>query len=344
MYKIIIKENNKEWDKIVDVKPEGSFKYLTQKEKYDYSIKKSFLSGECYLPNTYLKNRDESDFGFYISRYNRIYDRYLTDKIDWESILDDNIKKYYTKGKGNEIKSGKFNSVASSSRFAVSSFSKKNDVSKLELIKTLDINGTIEDVEITLEEDLCISGIDNDLTSPQLDVKIKTSTNHTYFVEVKCHEIFDSHKTIKLKSKYKDLEVFKRLNLLNKNIDLVTESKKSSKFKYIGVNNKFLTAKDFGCSLSTFHFDIKQFICHLMGVLSYQKTHQNEKIHFYYLFYNNERYLEIGNKNIYNDLKKEMSEIFCKFTKELNGIELGYCFNNKFNTLNRLENNWDISE
>lgn len=337
IYKIIYQDNGNIWDRIVSDDELLLFrtniikKIATEKEKFDYCIKEEFLKGKNYLSGVKLKGKDGENFGFYLSRYNRFYDRYLSEKLKIESLLSSKIRKQYGKGMGNEFKTGKFYSVASSSRFAVSSFSKKSKEGIIELIRKLEINGKIENIDIELEVCLDIEGMPNNTTPPQMDVVLKTKSGDTYFIEVKCHEIFDNseHKKIKLKWKYLCADVFQEL--LDNNVKI------KKKDEYISIDGNYLHAKDFNCKISTTHFDFKQFLCHLMGILSYKEKNKKEKIHFYYLFYKNENYIEIGNRKIYKELENELSEIFEKFGEKFPAIDFGYFYNNKFDTLNYLK-------
>jgi len=338
LYKTLRMENGELWNRIV-YKPDKLEKDdspASKKEKFSYCIKQKFISGGNYLPGMKLTNIDDSNFGFYISRWKRFYDRYLSKELNIEKHLSPDIKKNYGEGKGNELSSGKFYSVASSSRFAVSCFSEMSTTGKVELLKKIKINGKIEDVNISLEEGLHIEGMPNNATTPQMDVEIKTNSNDTYFIEVKCQEILDNHKSIKLKAKYLNTELFNML--LPQNKDISQENGKT--VDYIGKNNQFLTATDFNCNLSTTHFDFKQFLCHLMGILSYKKTKSSEKIHFYYLLYRNEEYLKLpndSNKQLYVELEAEMSVIFERFGELFKDIDFGYCYNNEFDTLKSLK-------
>ncbi len=335
LYKTKNVENGVIWDRLVEERPPKPYSYATRKEKFDYCIKQSFLSGENYLPGINLPSNSESYFGYYLKRYERFYDRYLSENLRVENLLSSEIKKQYGEGKGGEFKSGKFYSVASSSRFAVSCFSEKSKQGIIEIIKKIPLNGIITDVNITLEEGLAIDGMPNNTYPPQMDVIINTDIGDTYFVEVKCHEIFDTseHRNIKLKWKYLEAEPFKKFPFA---LDKVSKKIVKSD-EFISIDDNFLKAEDFGCNLSTTHFDFKQFLCHLMGIISYKNIHKKENIHFYYLFYKNEACEIMGNDKIYAELEEEISEIFEKFEVSFPEIDFGYCYNDKFDTLKSLE-------
>lgn len=92
----------------------------------------------------YLKiNSSKENFGLYINKYKRYYDRYFSDEIGIKDSLSFEIQKSYENGKGNEFKNGKFYSVGSSSRFSVSCFSEN-------------LNGKffLEDCNIKLKQDI----------------------------------------------------------------------------------------------------------------------------------------------------------------------------------------------
>ncbi|MCI5665439.1 MAG: hypothetical protein MR353_01565, partial [Spirochaetia bacterium] len=173
------------------------------------------------------------------------------------------------------------------------------------------------------------------ISHPQMDVVINFKTGDVYFIEVKCHEIFDNHKEIKLKEKYKDTDFIKsHLSSYAK----VSELQKG-KENFIAIKNQLLTAEDFGCNLKTYHFDFKQFLCHLMGILQYQK--ENEvKVHFYYLFFKHTDYVNKEMSKIYEELELELAEIFSVFSKKYNDIDFGYIYNDKFDTIKNIENNY----
>lgn len=336
LYRTVAVENGDKWDRIITEKPSLPFKIATEKEKFDFCIKKQLLLGAKYLPGCVLAKRNESSFGFYLKRYERFYDRYLSKDVMLDSILSDDIRKSYGEGKGNEFKTGKFYSVASSSRFAVSCFSEPSLDGLITVLNKIDINGKSENVSILLEKGLEIDGMPKNNTPPQMDVVLKTHSGDIYFIEVKCHEIFDTseHKQIKLKSKYLLADSFKLLPLETKKLSTIVDKMCN---EFISINGRFLEAKDFNCNIVTTHFDFKQFICHLLGILSYKNINTNDRIHFHYMFYKNDEYLKIGNGNIYLELEKEMSEIFGRFTEIFPEIEFGYSYNRCFDTLKSLE-------
>lgn len=321
IYKIETEENGKKWDRLVMNPSEYTFiskKKASPKEEFDFYIKKSFIDGAPYLPGLYLDN--PNNFGYYYSRYEKYYDRYLSKTLDIEAKLSEEIRNFYKNGNGNEFSTGKYYSVASSSRFATACFS-KNIGGTISCIDKIKINGKECECNITFEKFLKVKSI----SKPQMDVVLETQSD-IYYIEVKCQEIFDNHKNIKLKWQYKESADLEKI------LPCINETTKEKK-DYIGRNQEFLNAKDFGIELKTYHFDFKQFICHLMGINNEIRNNKNgKKIHFYYLFYKNERF-----EKIYDELKNELNLIFNHFSKMFPNIEFGYLFHNKFDTLNNLE-------
>lgn len=338
-YSTVQIENGTLWDRIVLEKPLEPCRKASEKEVFDYCIKTQLLSGGYFLPGYRLASNDESNFGYYLERHNRYYDRYLSKNNNLESIISHEIKKHFDEGKGNEFKTGKFYSVASSSRFAVASFSEGSQTGKIELVSQIKINGKLQDVCITLEEGLHIEEIPQNRTPPQMDVVIRTKKNETFFIETKCHEIFDTseHKEIKLKYKYLETAAFKRFPVETSKLSKSHKLVNGKNEEYLSLDGNYLKAKDFGCQLLSTHFDLKQFLCHLMGIVSYGKRNPKEKLHFYYLYFKNEQYIRMCNSNIYSDLEMEMSIIFSIFSKLFPEIEFGYQYNSEFNTLKNIK-------
>lgn len=335
IYKFLDKKDSSDFDRIIksDIK-QVDYKNTSAKEKFDFYIKESFINGnKPYMPG-FTADSNEKNFGFYIKRYNRYYDRYFSESLQFEQKLSFRIQHAYNGGKGNEFKNGKFYSVASSSRFATSCFSENKD-GELFLLDKIKINNQIENCSISLEKELDVFSIDNKLISnPQIDVVVNLKSGDVYFIEVKCHEILDNHKPIKLKYKYKKTKFIK---------SFLTSCKLSEKSetneKYLGIDDRFLEPRDFDCDLTTFHFDFKQFLCHLMGILQYQQKN-DVKIHFYYLLYKNEEFIANENSKVYDELEKELYQVFSLFQERYKDIDFGYFYNDSFNTLDCIQNEY----
>ena len=167
---------------------------------FDESIKRQFLKGAPILPEVYADKEECYGREITIRGKKNIYDTYFNEELGEKilQIIDKGIKQRYKDGKGGEFKY-KFFSVASSSRFAVASFS--NNVS--DKIMYINQYSGEEISEILFEKNLPINNISG--TSPQMDVWIKTS--HDIFFEVKCHEIFEEshHANIKISTQYSTL-------------------------------------------------------------------------------------------------------------------------------------------
>ena len=193
----------------------------------------------------------------------------------------------YINGKGSELKPQKsappkMASVASSSRFCY-----------LALRDGAEVLGGKDAVEF---EYSCknIKGIRGG-TPPQMDAYI---ANDNIFVEVKCHEIFDTHKIV-LSKQYKDL-------LCGQNSDFGFSSITEYSEKEIAISSN-----EFGLKEDTAMFDTKQFICHLLGIKS--NKDKDEKATLIYLFFkpktpNLEQQSEID--RIFEELKDEIKNVF----------------------------------
>lgn len=204
------------------------------KEKFDAIIKSNLT--DC-MPRV-----SKDNFGYEINE--RKYDNYYTFnsfeafKADMKEGYPQHFKKY-DDGKGGEFdkKMGRYGlmppkmaSVASSSRFCYLAL---RDVAGIEFEKECKIKG--------------ITG-----TAPQLDGYIEQDFCNI-FLEVKCHEIFDSHKLI-MKNKY--LTHFKKNNIF---LDIASNA--------IEGEEEFTAPLSlFGIDMESSHFDVKQFICHLLGI------------------------------------------------------------------------------
>ena len=339
IFKIVTTEKGKTWDRLVSNPSDfecKKCKKASSKEVFDFYLKQSFIDGNPYLPGLYLDYKLTDNFGFYVKRYDRFYDRYLSEDLKIENALSDIICSKYDNGKGNEFKTGKYYSVASSSRFATACFSKMGEDGLISLLEEIKIEGVRKKCQIELEKGLSVLSTNGDIISePQMDVVIDTDDD-LYFIEVKCHEIFDNHKTIKLKWKYSESEKLKSFLYDRSKISKLEIVENKQPVSYIGIKDNFLTPQDFGCNLGTNHFDFKQFLCHLMGIMSYQKT-TRKNLHFYYLFYKNEEYCKNVGSGIYEDLEKEIDLIFKHFG-EFCPIDFGYLYHNRYNTMNAI--NW----
>lgn len=346
----ILTKYNKKYEFIsfdADLPDEAQYQRLEDNHIFDFCVKQSFKSSP-YMGALSLKN---PEYGFYLSKQDCIYDRYFSKEMKLEELLSDDIRECYEPKKtkkttsGKEFSSGKFYSVASSSRLAVSSFTKLKN-KQLDYIDSITLESQKCKInKIKFEYDAKVKGIDDRSHCPQLDVYFSTEQNKTVFVEVKNHEILDSHKTIKLRWSYFENTGFlsefglDTQNVHKKTVIINNKNGTKSEEQYVSINDQFLTAKDFNCEWKErhSHFDFKQFLCHLMGILSYTEDHQNEEIYFYYLIYRNELYEQETKSKLYEELELEIKEVFKVFREKFPKIHFGLCYNNKYDTLKELK-------
>lgn len=232
------------------------------------------------------------NFGYTVSKTGKTYSDYYNNLVFARFIEEMNSDRYrdafraYNAGKGSELNENrgrygkmppKTASVASSSRFCY--------LALRDGARALGGSG-----QVKFEYACAIPGMSG--IPPQLDAYI--SVDNTY-IEVKCHEIFDSHRIV-LKEKYWD---------------------------YIyGVDNKFgfpvlerLSGSEFEIPLAAFGikkfrsmFDIKQFLCHLLGIAA----QKNDSATLVYLFFKP--------KAEQPDDKQEIDVLFDTLTAEVNAI------------------------
>lgn len=213
----------------------------------------------------------------------------------------------YHKGNGGELKEKKgrygfvppkMASVASSSRFCY-----------LALRNGGDAIGGNENVRF--EVGCKIKGIDR--IPPQLDAYFYEKN---IYVEAKCHEIFDSHKAIF------DVAYWNLIYGENNQFGFdVKEKSDKDKFEIPLAEFGFETEK------TSIRFDIKQFLCHIMGIASQKNIEKQVKL--VYLFFKPKTDdVEINKKidMVFNELKTEIDFIFgCKPIKtftQRNNIKL----------------------
>ena len=289
------------------------------KQSFDISIRDKFLHGEECLPG--IKSTDISEFGRLVN--GKIRETYFTDdfgKILLSSMPTD-VVDAYKNGKGNEFDNGKFFSVASSSRFAVASFTENRDkqLHNIQMFEEEPIQ------KIQFEYPLRINRILG--TPPQMDVYIKTSKET--FVEVKCHEIFDesSHSIIKLSSQYINNSLFKEILEHYK----INTADRACEFDSEGNCVKLqLTRNHFNVLSKTTRFDLKQFLCHLMGIVSNTSLDENKQ--FIYLFYKN---TNVEFYSVYAELEEEIELIKTSFKWLFDKYNITFrvMYNTKFDTL-----------
>lgn len=290
---------------------------LTNKEKFDSIIKKNLISSgiseKAFVYSIIQKNNKISEYPLYFNK--AAFDVFVH---EMQSFYPQHYLKYNGNSNATQNKGGvggeliekpsqyglippKMASVASSSRFCYLALRNGTDA--------LTENTYISGNNIEFEKECKI--FDNG-TAPQLDAFIADSECNIY-IESKCHEIFDSHKII-LKNKYWDYfkndEAFcNKLNGINKG------------------NEEFvLPLSLFGIGKHSTHFDIKQFICHLIGIKEQNKGKKSKLIYLFFEPIADNDSDNISIKQIFDELEAEIKLIFesdiIKSFCNINNIEL----------------------
>ncbi len=220
-------------------------------------------------------------FGYVIN--DKVYPSYYNNNV-FSSFVYQMMNYYplhyekYSAGKGSELKPQnstppKMASVASSSRFCY--------------IALRDC------ASVDFEHACPIKGIKGG-TPPQMDAYIKESNT---FIEVKCHEIFDEH-TIKLSSQYYEM-------LFGDDNDFGFSSKPVNTGTVFEISRSQFCVND-----EQQMVDIKQLICHLLGIGSHKN--KDEPATLVYLFFI---------PKVYNEKEKaEIDSVFCELKKEIEAI------------------------
>lgn len=231
-------------------------------------------------------------FGYVVSDTSKRYNIYYDNQSFFEFVKNMKSSKYrkafdsYDCGKGSELKEHigrygklppKMASVASSSRFC---FLALKDGANA-------FGGT---GEVVFEHECRINGISG--IAPQLDAYIP---NENIFIEVKCHEIFDSHRIV-MKRKYWDL-----IYGADNKFGLYTSDKLPGETFEIPLSV-------FGINKSSSMFDLKQFLCHLLGI----ESQAGDSKMLAYLFFKP--------KSTKSDEQKEIDEIFYTLKGEITAI------------------------
>lgn len=214
-----------------------------------------------------LKEKGYGPFGYLVQK-NFKNNKTYNDYYDYETFEKEKNKmstKYLDQfggGKGGELnenngKPPKMASVASSSRFAY-----------LSLRYGAEAIGGTNTVEFEHECRTAIRGG----THPQLDAFSLDKNNNPIYVEAKCHEIFDPHKST-LSLSYENI-LFGENNAFgfNKN-EMQTENNKIKiPFASLGIGENSM-------------IDVKQFFCHLMGIGHQIKKKNYKSATLVYLFF-----------------------------------------------------------
>lgn len=251
---------------------------MINKIQFDYLIKKNLVD---MLGN--------DSFGYEIA--GRSYDVYYNREAYKKFIAEMQSAKYnkfydqYNRGQGSELiekgnKPPKMASVASSSRFCY--------LALRDVCKQFSTNGNI-----IFEHGCKINGVRG--TGAQLDAYLPEE--NIYF-EVKCHEIFGNHENTLSKSYWKLL--YGRENDFG---FPHAEGPQITEFQF--------KLNDFGIDKRKARFDIKQLLCHLLGIASQKDKSIPAKLVF--LFFKPKMDLEseqIQVDAVFKELKDEIKSIF----------------------------------
>lgn len=241
------------------------------------------------------KNEDVK-FG-YVTKDTVEYDNYYSN--DEFKNFTDEMKEHYPKhfkkyweGKGSEMKSyevkgvqhpPKMASVASSSRFCYKAL--RDGAPHIKI-----------DADVEFEYECPIKDKPN--IQPQLDA-FSAATN-TY-VEVKCHEIFDHSKQKTLGKFYADYIYGYHEGI---GFNLGKEQKPDLEFA--------IPYAAFGLKSFPKHFDLKQFLCHLLGIAC-QNSGKNKEVTLVYLFFRpktDDSIVEGELLELFSSLQKEIISVF----------------------------------
>ena len=212
--------------------------------------------------------------------YELYYSNFEFDKFK-RTMQKENLSAFnqFNEGKGSELEERpykgvmvppKMASVASSSRFAYIALS---------------------NLGVTFEKECEIKDISG--IAPQIDAYL--SDDNTYF-EVKCHEIFDDHK-LNISSQYwkyiygneNDFGFEKKGEITEKQFSILPEA--------FGISSK-----------NRMKFDLKQFLCHLLGI----KSREHESAALVYLFFKPKSDNEV--------IQSEINAIFSELAVEITNI------------------------
>ena len=279
------------------------------KWEFDEIIRKNLIasgiSEECFGYRTIEKSWVEEDYPDYYE--NAEFAKFL-------EKMETNYPNHYRKfwgdpdaaenkgGKGGELvpKKGRWGmvppkmaSVASSSRFCYLALRDGTDA----LIPGRSL--TKDDVEFEKECRIFEAGG----TAPQLDAYVKDEVCDRY-IEAKCHEIFDKHR-IELKNKYWD--IFKEEKSLRPVLSKAVKYRESFE----------LPKEVFGLTSNHMRFDVKQLVCHLLGIAKQSEGKYAELVYLFFKPVCEEEELSAKMDEVFEELQQETDAIFqCKPIKE----------------------------
>ena len=227
-------------------------------------------------------------FGYRVSDKIQPYSNYYSNDVYRVFLQEMQQPQYqhffnrYWAGSGSELKERKgrygimppkMASVASSSRFCYLALRKLNEA----------LGG------IEVEKGCPIPGIPG--TAPQLDAYIPQKNT---YLEVKCHEIFDAH-SITLKNAYWD-----KLYGTENNFGFAVSSP-------TGGDHFSILPSVFGVQKNSTMFDVKQLLCHLLGIAANSST-PSELVYLFFMPESTQHQSEI--RSLFAELSDEISAIF----------------------------------
>lgn len=287
-------------------------KKLSKKE-FDIVIKQNLIesgiSQDCFTfkvgERQYEEYYAEEEFNKFIEEMKNDYPNHYKKYNGDEEVTDNKggaggelVKKASRYG----LMPPKMASVASSSRFCYLALRDGTDV--------FDLNRVLTKKDVEFEKECKISA--DSPTAPQLDAYIKDE-ECDIFVEAKCHEIFDKHKP-EFKNKY--LNYFKENNMFS-NI-LPKEDKTAETFE--------LPLSIFDIVKDSTRFDIKQFVCHLLGIKVQSKGKKAKLVYLFFKPSSDDSEIKLKINEIFDELADEIKSIFnSKWIKDFctnNNIEL----------------------
>ena len=204
---------------------------------------------------------DASEYGYVVRESNITYENYMSNET-WKSFLEEMPKLYrrqFEDGDGGELKEKrgrgglyppKMASYGSSSRFI---FNISRDIPGFCFEKQLPTRVGHK------------ANLDGYLQKGDTDI----------FVEAKCREIYTKHEKNKISKVYSAVYAF------------IKEKEKGFSFveSEYDTTQSYFTFEYNGTIIK--HFDIKQLICHFLGIAAdYLENHKRKKIKFIYLIYN----------------------------------------------------------
>lgn len=269
---------------------------IMKKDEFDQIIKFLIDKDELFGYKVESEKSPKKPYPMYYSK--DVFDEFVSD-------MSEEHKKAYDNGAGGELKPGqyppKMASVASSSRFCY-----------LALRNGIDITIDKEHIKGNPEfEYKCPIFSDDTIHAPHLDAFI--SDNNCYF-EVKCHEIFDSHKIV-MDKKYWDL-VYGKGNKFG--LEVKIKPNPMPETFEIPLSEFQLENQEFSM------FDIKQLICHLLGIAN--QSGSNKKL--VYLFFRPDPLKKRGGSELYRKMTSLYDECLKEVTDKLCD-EINIIFNSK---------------